>query len=155
VGKNTAKVLSGLSELYHDFQDLYLAGKRADLDEFYGSHFSVNASVKNIKKLMEEKMRGLVDQCLISLVKQKIIRLTRTYVTLSVTDIATSAGINVEKAHEYLVTMGQEGVIDAQIDGGMVTFRDVVDSKQDLGKGIAAVNKVTGVANTCRWRKSL
>jgi hypothetical protein len=38
--------------------------------------------------------------------------------------------------------MALEGVIDARIDGGMVTFRDVVGREREIGQSIGAIKKV-------------
>lgn len=54
----------------------------------------------------------------------KIVKLTKTYVTLSLSDIASFVELNsFEKAEYFIVKMVHEGMINAsisEVDGGMV-----------------------------------
>lgn len=96
---------------------------------------------------------GLVKQCVSSLYKSKIQRLTNTYLTLSLRDIAKAAELGTEKeAEEYLVRMIENQEIFAKIDQreGMVHFRENPDnfgsqaSLQKLDGVLRKLNDVVG-----------
>ncbi|KAG9508932.1 COP9 signalosome complex subunit 3, partial [Fragariocoptes setiger] len=70
---------------------------------------------------------GLIKQCLAAVHKRNIKRLTRTFLTLSLTDVANHVGLTGEKeAESYIFQMIEEGEIFASINqkDGMVVFLD-------------------------------
>mmetsp|Transcript_21113 Transcript_21113/g.56867 ORF Transcript_21113/g.56867 Transcript_21113/m.56867 type:complete len:409 (-) Transcript_21113:284-1510(-) len=79
---------------------------------------------------------GLVKQCATAFTKDCIQRLSRTYVTLSLVDIASAAGLSgAAEAEAQLLIMVDKGEIKAQIDRvkGMALFSgdaDVFDSNE-------------------------
>lgn len=80
---------------------------------------------ENIDKIREDGNEGLVKQCLSSLSTGNIKRLTQTYVTLSLEDIASSAQLSSAQAAEMKVLdMIAQSQIFARINqaDGMVSF---------------------------------
>jgi len=69
--------------------------------------------------------KGLVNQVSTSLVKRNIQRLTSTYLTLSLPDIASHVGLaSPQEAEQHVLQMIEQGQVHAQIDeqDGMVRF---------------------------------
>eukprot|EP01012_Entosiphon_sulcatum_P048462 TRINITY_DN66949_c0_g1_i1.p1 TRINITY_DN66949_c0_g1~~TRINITY_DN66949_c0_g1_i1.p1 ORF type:complete len:429 (+),score=77.44 TRINITY_DN66949_c0_g1_i1:37-1323(+) len=74
---------------------------------------------------------GLVQQCLAKYVEQAIQRLTSTYLTLSLGDIAANVGLpSAAEAGSILLRMIERGELSARINqkDGMVSFTDKVSS---------------------------
>jgi len=70
---------------------------------------------------------GLLKQVIASLYKQNIQRLTKTFLTLSLSDMATRVKLdNAQQAEHHLIEMIEDGEIHATIDQehGMVKFHD-------------------------------
>jgi len=70
---------------------------------------------------------GLVKQCVASLYKKNIQRLTKTFLTLSLEDTANRIKLSSkEEAEQYILNMIEDGEIFAQINqkDGMVVFQD-------------------------------
>ncbi|GFO38065.1 cop9 signalosome complex subunit 3 [Plakobranchus ocellatus] len=70
---------------------------------------------------------GLVKQCMTSLIKKNIQRLTKTFLTLSLTDMANRVQLSGPKeAEKYVLHMIEDGEIFATINqkDGMVRFHD-------------------------------
>ena len=76
-----------------------------------------------------------VKQCLASLVKRSIQRLTKTFITLSLKDLSERVGLEggSQEAEYYLLQMIEAGEIHASIDQskGMISFQDeqLIDSQ--------------------------
>ena len=76
-----------------------------------------------------------VKQCLASLVKRSIQRLTETFITLSLKDLSERVGLEggPQEAEHYLLQMIEAGEIHASIDQtqGMISFQDeqLIDSQ--------------------------
>lgn len=94
----------------------------------YATHSAsdfAKAMEDNSEKITQDGNDGLVKQCLASLSSGNIKRLTQTYVTLSLEDIASSAQIpSAEAAEMKVLNMIEEGQIFARINqaDGMVSF---------------------------------
>ena len=100
--------------------------------------YSEILSCKSVTELKQLKTRhealyiddgnmGLVKQCIVSMTKRNIQKLTKTFLTLSIADITST--VKLESCHEtesYLLQMIQESQINARIDHlqGMVYFLD-------------------------------
>lgn len=81
----------------------------------------------NIKLFNADKNYGLVKQAVQALVRRKIQRLTSTYVTLSLSDIAVQANLsNPADAEAHVINMIEDGAIFAKINqkDGMLSFLD-------------------------------
>lgn len=71
---------------------------------------------------------GLVQQCIDSLPRKAVLALTRTYLTLSLEDIAKQVGLpgGAKEAEQLVLQLSEAGEIRARIDHtvGMVSFAD-------------------------------
>lgn len=77
--------------------------------------------------IQQDHLVGLSKQVLQALYRRIIVRLTHTYLTLSLADIATQAKLpSVKHAEDMLLDMTAKGVINARIDqtNGMVSFSE-------------------------------
>lgn len=108
--------LKNFAQLYLELAISYSAGKISDLKTFVQ---------KNQEKFDNEGNLGLVKQVVSSMYKQNIQRLTQTYLTLSLEDIARTVQLNSPKEAEmHVLQMIQDGEIFATINqkDGMVSF---------------------------------
>ncbi|XP_020080274.1 COP9 signalosome complex subunit 3-like isoform X1 [Ananas comosus] len=100
---------------YIDLSACYASGKYSDLEAFIQS---------NVEKFQSDNNLGLVKQVLSSLYKRNIQRLTQTYLTLSLQDIANAVQLKTPKEAEmHVLRMIQDGEIFATINqkDGMVS----------------------------------
>ncbi|KAK4493151.1 hypothetical protein RD792_017999 [Penstemon davidsonii] len=108
--------LKNFSQPYLELVNSYTTGKISDLEACVQS---------NQEKFETDNNLGLVKQVVSSLYKRNIQRLTQTYLTLSLQDIANSVHLNSPKEAEmHVLQMIQEGDIYATINqkDGMVRF---------------------------------
>jgi len=105
-----------------------LCAKYESLATVYATHSSsdfAQAIEESLELLRADGNEGLAKQCLQSLSTGNIARLTQTYVTLSLEDIAVSAQLqNAEEAEMKVLDMIARGQIFARINqaDGMVSF---------------------------------
>ncbi|OAY67946.1 COP9 signalosome complex subunit 3 [Ananas comosus] len=93
---------------YIDLSACYASGKYSDLEAFIQS---------NVEKFQSDNNLGLVKQVLSSLYKRNIQRLTQTYLTLSLQDIANAVQLKTPKEAEmHVLRMIQDGEIFATIN---------------------------------------
>ncbi|XP_020578950.1 COP9 signalosome complex subunit 3 [Phalaenopsis equestris] len=110
--------LKSYAQPYVDLATCYATGKFSDLEAFIQT---------NMEKFKSDNNLGLVKQVLSSLYKRNIQRLTQTYLTLSLQDIANAVHLNSSKEAELRVLqMIQDGDIFATINqkDGMVSFHE-------------------------------
>ncbi|XP_068646038.1 COP9 signalosome complex subunit 3-like [Aristolochia californica] len=110
--------LKSYSQPYIDLATSYATGKILELE----TCFEVN-----MEKYKSDNNVGLVKQVLSSLSKRNIQRLTQTYLTLSLQDIANSVQLEHSKQAEmHVLEMIQDGEIFATINqkDGMVSFQE-------------------------------
>ncbi|KAG6525657.1 hypothetical protein ZIOFF_015623 [Zingiber officinale] len=103
---------------YVDLANFYASGKFSELEACIQT---------NQEKFLSDSNLGLVKQVLSSLYKRNIQRLTQTYLTLSLQDIANVAQLNNPKEAEmHVLQMIQDGEIFATINqkDGMVSFHE-------------------------------
>lgn len=108
--------LKNFSQPYLELVNSYSTGKVSELEK------CVHA---NRDKFESDKNLGLVKQVVSSMYKRNIQRLTQTYLTLSLQDIANTVQLNSPKEAEmHVLQMIQEGEIYATINqkDGMVRF---------------------------------
>ncbi|CAI8594015.1 unnamed protein product [Vicia faba] len=101
---------------YMEIAHAYSTGKVADLEAFLNAHADKFESENNL---------GLAKQVVSSMYKRNIQRLTQTYLTLSLEDIANTVHLNSAKEAEmHVLQMIQDGDIYATINqkDGMVRF---------------------------------
>ncbi|XP_020098309.1 COP9 signalosome complex subunit 3 isoform X2 [Ananas comosus] len=110
--------LKNHTQPYIDLSACYASGKYSDLEAFIQS---------NVEKFQSDNNLGLVKQVLSSLYKRNIQRLTQTYLTLSLQDIANAVQLKTPKEAEmHVLRMIQDGEIFATINqkDGMVSFHE-------------------------------
>ncbi|PKU75684.1 COP9 signalosome complex subunit 3 [Dendrobium catenatum] len=110
--------LKSYAQLYVGLASSYATGKFSELEAFIQT---------NVEKFQTDNNLGLVKQVLSSLYKRNIQRLTQTYLTLSLQDIANAVHLNTSKEAEMRVLqMIQDGDIFATINqkDGMVSFHE-------------------------------
>lgn len=110
--------LKNYTQPYIDLANCYVTGKFSELE---------TSIQTNIEKFQADNNLGLVKQVLSSLYKRNIQRLTQTYLTLSLQDIAGAAQLKTPKEAEmHVLRMIQDGEIFATINqkDGMVRFHE-------------------------------
>ncbi|OVA15394.1 Proteasome component (PCI) domain [Macleaya cordata] len=110
--------LKSFCQPYYDLATSYSTGKIAELESCVETHREKFESDNNL---------GLVKQVVSSLYKRNIQRLTQTYLTLSLQDIANTVQLNTPKEAEmHVLQMIQDGEIFATINqkDGMVSFHE-------------------------------
>nr|KJB76443.1 hypothetical protein B456_012G088900 [Gossypium raimondii] len=108
--------LKSLCLSYIELANSYNNGKIADLETYVQA---------NMEKFGSDNNLGLVKQVVSSIYKRNIQRLTQTYLTLSLQDIANTVQLNSPKEAEmHVLQMIQDGEIYATINqkDGMVRF---------------------------------
>ncbi|XP_031481582.1 COP9 signalosome complex subunit 3 [Nymphaea colorata] len=106
------------SQPYVDLASSYGTGKISELQSCFNS---------NVEKFKNDNNVGLVKQVLSSLYKRNIQRLTQTYLTLSLQDIANTVELeDAKQAEMHVLQMIQDGEIFATINqkDGMVSFHE-------------------------------
>ncbi|KAA8581066.1 hypothetical protein FQN60_002647 [Etheostoma spectabile] len=107
-----------LSNAYHEMSQVYTTNNPAELRGVVNKHSETFARDNNT---------GLVKQCLSSLYKKNIQRLTKTFLTLSLQDMASRVQLSGPlEAEKYVLHMIEDGEIYASINqkDGMVCFHD-------------------------------
>ncbi|XP_044501334.1 COP9 signalosome complex subunit 3-like [Mangifera indica] len=108
--------LKNFCQTYIELANTYNNGKFSELETFIQT---------NREKFESDNNLGLVKQVVSSMYKRNIQRLTQTYLTLSLQDIANSVQLSSPKEAEmHVLQMIQNGEIDATINqkDGMVRF---------------------------------
>ncbi|GAB2278562.1 COP9 signalosome complex subunit 3 [Dionaea muscipula] len=112
----TQRNLKNYTQLYLDLASNYSNGKISELETFVQS---------NKEKFDHDNNFGLVKQVVSSMSKRNIQRLTQTYLTLSLQDIANTVQLkSAKEAEMHVLQMIQDGEIYATINqkDGMVRF---------------------------------
>ncbi|XP_006659069.2 COP9 signalosome complex subunit 3 [Oryza brachyantha] len=110
--------LKNHAQVYVDLSTCYGKGSYSELEEYIQLNAETFQSDNNL---------GLVKQVLSSMYKRNIQRLTQTYLTLSLEDIASSVQLNTPKEAEmHVLRMIEDGEIHATINqkDGMVSFQE-------------------------------
>eukprot|EP00106_Octopus_bimaculoides_P004380 XP_014771822.1 PREDICTED: COP9 signalosome complex subunit 3-like [Octopus bimaculoides] len=112
------KYIKPLCQPYYDLATSYGTNNPSDLRMIVNKHSEVFSKDNNM---------GLVKQCIISLYKKNIQRLTKTFLTLSLADMAGRVQLpGPAEAEKYVLRMIEDGEIFATINqkDGMVEFHD-------------------------------
>uniref|UniRef100_A0AAY4DDM7 COP9 signalosome complex subunit 3 n=1 Tax=Denticeps clupeoides TaxID=299321 RepID=A0AAY4DDM7_9TELE len=112
------RFIKPLSNAYHELAQVYATNNPAELRSLVNKHSEAFARDNNT---------GLVKQCLSSLYKKNIQRLTKTFLTLSLQDMASRVQLSgPQEAEKYVLHMIEDGEIYASINqrDGMVCFND-------------------------------
>lgn len=110
--------LKSCTQPYIELANNYSSGKISVLENFVNTH---------MEKFKNDSNLGLVKQVLSSLYKRNIQRITQTYLTLSLQDIANTVQLEtVKQAEMHVLQMIQDGEIFATINqkDGMVSFQE-------------------------------
>ncbi|XP_015911586.1 COP9 signalosome complex subunit 3 isoform X2 [Parasteatoda tepidariorum] len=112
------RFIKPLSQAYHDLAVAYSSNSPIDVRAAITKHNEVFVRDNNM---------GLVKQCMSFLYKKNIQRLTKTFLTLSLTDMANRVQLSgPQEAEFYVLKMIEDGQIFASINqkDGMVVFLD-------------------------------
>ncbi|XP_041362938.1 COP9 signalosome complex subunit 3-like [Gigantopelta aegis] len=112
------RYIKPLCQAYHDLANAYGTNNPSELRA---------AVSKNTEVYTRDTNYGLVKQCMISIYKKNIQRLTKTFLTLSLTDMANRVQLSgFKEAEKYVLHMIEDGEIFATINqkDGMVRFHD-------------------------------
>ncbi|KAK4877067.1 hypothetical protein RN001_009573 [Aquatica leii] len=115
------RFIKPLSQPYHELTNAFASNNSAELNMIVNKHNEVFARDHNL---------GLVKQVVSVLYKKNIQRLTKTFLTLSLTDVASRVGLpGPTDAENYILHMIEDKQIYATINqkDGMVVFRDEPD----------------------------
>jgi len=113
-----ARYIKPLCQHYHDLATAYGTNNSSELRNVVAKHTDTFTRDNNI---------GLVKQCVTSMYKKNIQRLTKTFLTLSLSDMANRVQLSGPKeAEKYVLHMIEDGEIYATINqkDGMVSFHD-------------------------------
>ncbi|KAG8637727.1 hypothetical protein MANES_15G158000v8 [Manihot esculenta] len=119
--------LKNFSQPYIELANSYSTGKIAELESYVQT---------NREKFESDNNLGLVKQVVLSMYKRNIQRLTQTYLTLSLQDIANIVRLNSPKEAEmHVLQMIQDGEIYATINqkDGMVRFLEDPEQYKTCG----------------------
>ncbi|KAI8796795.1 COP9 signalosome complex subunit 3-like isoform X1 [Biomphalaria glabrata] len=112
------RYIKPLCQAYMDLAAVYLQNNLADLRMTVTKHTDIFNRDNNM---------GLVKQCMTSLIKKNIQRLTKTFLTLSLADMANRVQlVSPKEAEKYVLHMIEDREIFATINqkDGMVRFHD-------------------------------
>ncbi|XP_067643260.1 COP9 signalosome complex subunit 3 [Eurosta solidaginis] len=113
-----ARFMKPSAQAYHDLANTYATSSSDEL------RIVMN---KSSEIFIRDKNMGLVKQVVTSLYKKNIQRLTKTFLTLSLSDVASRAQLaDAAEAEKYIFNMIKSGEIYATINkkDGMVVFKD-------------------------------
>ncbi|KAK7498299.1 hypothetical protein BaRGS_00010559 [Batillaria attramentaria] len=112
------RYIKPLCQAYHDLANAYGTNNPAEVR---------TAVTKHTETFTRDNNMGLVKQCVTSMYKKNIQRLTKTFLTLSLTDMANRVQLSgPREAEKYVLHMIEDGEIFATINqkDGMVRFHD-------------------------------
>jgi len=113
-----SRYIRPLCQAYHDLAMVYVSNNGQE----------INMAVTSQTELFtRDHNMGLVKQCITAMYKKNIQRLTKTFITLSLTDMANRVKLpSAREAEQYVLHMIENGEIFATINqkDGMVTFHE-------------------------------
>lgn len=113
------RFIKPLSQPYQDLATKYESNNATEVQAIVTKHTEVFTRDRNM---------GLVKQCVAALHSKNIQRLTKTFLTLSLADMANRVGLagGAPEAERHVLKMIEEGAIHATINqkDGMVSFHD-------------------------------
>lgn len=135
--RNVTRRMDNLCSHYVDFAKAFAKGDVRKMEAAVADH---------TQKFQEDNNLGLIKQCVSALKRRNIKKLTDTYITLSLSDIARQANLDSEKeAESEILHMIAEGEICAVISqkDGMVTFEEDVHSFTSPAAGSVLENGIS------------
>ncbi|ELT89416.1 hypothetical protein CAPTEDRAFT_130389 [Capitella teleta] len=121
------KYIKPLVQPYNDLATAYATNQPTELRNMVTKHQDIYNRDNNM---------GLVKQCVTSIFKKNIQRLTKTFMTLSLTDMANRVQLaGPREAEKYVLHMIEDGEIFATINqrDGMVSFHDNPEKFNSVG----------------------
>lgn len=112
------RFIKPLSQPYHDLANAFASNNSSELNTVVNKHTEAFSRDHNL---------GLVKQVMTVMYKKNIQRLTKTFLTLSLSDVASRVGLpGPADAEKYILHMIEDEQIYATINqkDGMVVFRD-------------------------------
>jgi COP9 signalosome complex subunit 3 len=112
------RYIKPLCQAYQDLATVYVANNRHEIMTSVTTHTDLFVRDRNM---------GLIKQCITAMYKKNIQRLTKTFMTLSLTDMANRVQLSgPREAEKYVLHMIENGEIFATINqkDGMVSFHD-------------------------------
>lgn len=125
--KVVIRFIKPLSQQYNDFANAFTTNNSSELNTIITRHQEVFTRDHNM---------GLVKQVASVLYKKNIQRLTKTFLTLSLSDVASRVGLpGPADAEKHILNMIENGQIYATINqkDGMVVFSDEPDKYSGPG----------------------
>ncbi|XP_060534837.1 COP9 signalosome complex subunit 3 [Cylas formicarius] len=119
--KVVTRFIKPLSQPYHDLANAFTSNNHGELNSVLSKHSEVFTRDHNM---------GLIKQVSAVLYKKNIQRLTKTFLTLSLSDVASRVGLpGPGDAEKHILDMIENGQIYATINqkDGMVVFKDEPD----------------------------
>ncbi|XP_003744070.1 COP9 signalosome complex subunit 3 [Galendromus occidentalis] len=107
-----------ISKVYHDLDSVYASNSVNHVRDFCANH---------AEQFARDGNTGLIKQCIASISRKNIKKLTKTFLTLSLSDVAQRCNLSsAREAERHLVNMIEDGEIYATINqrDGMVLFKD-------------------------------
>lgn len=118
VSQVVGRFIKPLSQAYHELANVYATNSTEELRQIV---------TKYAETFTRDDNMGLAKQVVASLYKKNIQRLTKTFLTLSLSDVASRVQLNgPAEAEKYVLHMIEDGEIFAAINqkDGMVIFHD-------------------------------
>lgn len=134
-----SRYIRPLCQPYHELASAYSSCNSAELSSVATRHNDV---------FVRERNQGLVKQCMTAMYKKNIQRLTKTFMTLSLTDMASRAHLSTKAdAEKYVLHMIEDGEIFATVNqrDDMVTFHD----NPEKYNGISMLGKLDEEMKKC------
>jgi len=134
-----SKYIRPLSSAYHDLVNGFYTNQTSELE---------NVITRNSTQYENDGNMGLVRQVSVAQTRANIKRLTKTFVTLSLDDVATRIGLaSPQDAEKQIVAMIQEGSIHARISqkDGMVQF----DANPERFNSVSMLSDLEKRVSTC------
>jgi len=134
-----SKYIRPLSSAYHDLVNGFYTNQTSELE---------NVITRNASQYESDGNMGLVRQVSVAQTRANIKRLTKTFVTLSLDDVATRIGLpSPKEAEKQIVAMIQEGSIHARISqkDGMVQF----DANPERFNSVRMLSDLEARVSTC------
>lgn len=113
-----SRYIKPLCQPYHELATAYGSCHSNDLNTVVTRHMELFTRDRN---------QGLVRQCVVAMYKKNIKRLTKTFMTLSLSDMANRVQLSgPREAEKYILNMIEDGEIFATVNqrDGMVSFHD-------------------------------
>lgn len=134
---------------YTDFANAFADGDMSKV---------VKVASDNTELFQKDNNFGLIHQCISALKRRNIQKLTETYMTLSLTDIAKAIKVqSVKDAETQLLSMIENGEINAVINqkDGMVSFEQEVQSFKSPKTGQMLESRVEEVISLAQRLKKM